>query len=190
MHKELLGVAVATAFVSGCGTVSKPLEPITEDVPANAGHLASSDGMIVKSGSGNCVRSGNWSEQTMIDICERIVREPTPAPVVEKAAEPEPVVATAPAVEQQVIDIEKEPILETVLLNSRALFGLDADKLSDKGSKAMKNLIAKLGDYEAIEKIEIIGHTDSTGSDDYNMQLSEAPGGHNIGFCSRFLQRC
>lgn len=164
MQKRLLTVALSSAFMSGCGTVTKNAEPVQGDVKSNAGYLADASGNVIKSGYGGCLYNGSWSEADTINVCEGI-EEPAPTPVV--AAEPPKQEVAEPVAEEQA------PVIETVVLNSRAFFGLDADTLSAKGDKAMQNLISKLGDFSKIEKIEIIGHTDDQGSEAYNQQLSE-----------------
>lgn len=166
MQKRLLSVALATTFLGGCGTVAKESTPILGDITSNKGHVSDSSGNVIKSGQGECVYNGNWSKDSMINICEGITDkkvETLPVPVAEVAEEPE---TTA-------VEAEKAPIVETVVLNSRALFSTNADALSEKGDQLMRNLIAKLGEFSEIEKVEIIGHTDDRGSDEYNQILSE-----------------
>ncbi|MDO6459208.1 OmpA family protein [Granulosicoccaceae sp. 1_MG-2023] len=167
MQKRLLTAAVSAAFLGGCGTLSTDSinQPVEGDIPATAGYLADGNGNVVKSGTGGCVHSGTFGDDNMINVCEGIAEE-TPEPVVEKA----PPVMTKPV---PAPEVKKQPIVETVVLNSRALFATDADALSAKGDQAMRNLIAKLGDYSSIEKVEIIGHTDSRGAESYNQALSE-----------------
>ena len=171
MQKRFLTVALSTAFASGCGTLAKEATtPLPDDIQSNGGHLSDSFGHVVQSGSGGCVYNGTWSDEDAINVCEGIEEE-----VAEKATPPAPVIAAEAekTPEPAQPEVEKAPIVETVVLNSRALFSSDADALSAKGDKAMQKLIAKLGDFTKIEKVEIIGHTDATGSDTYNKSLSE-----------------
>ena len=170
MQKRLLTLALSSAFISGCGTMAKQTAPVMGDVKSNQGHLSDARGFIVKSGSGECIYNGGWREADMINVCEGIEEK-----VADVAEEPEPAqtTTTATVAEPAKVEAEKAPIIETVVLNSRALFSTNADALSAKGDQALKNLIAKLGDYSAIEKVEIIGHTDDRGSDEYNKLLSE-----------------
>ncbi|HBR98058.1 MAG TPA: hypothetical protein DD979_11865, partial [Gammaproteobacteria bacterium] len=139
------------------------------DVEANSGHLRDSNGNVVLSGTGQCVYNGSWSEADAINVCEGIdetIAEATPpAPVVA------PIVNKLP--ETTAAEVEPAPVIETVVLKSRALFSTDADSLSVKGDKAMQRLIAKLGDFSKIEKVEIVGYTDAKGSETYNLGLSK-----------------
>ncbi len=173
MQNRLLTVALSAAFASGCGgSITKDRAAVLGDVKSNGGHLANAAGNIIKSGSGGCIRSGQWKEADLINICEGI-EEKTAAttPAVEK--KPEPVVEATSEPETVVAEPDSEPVIETVVLNSRALFGTNAFELSDKGNQAMRNLVSKLGEYTEIEKIEIVGYTDSTGTEQYNQVLSE-----------------
>lgn len=165
MQKRLLSVALTTAFLGGCGTVAKESTPILGDIKSNKGHVSDSSGNVIKSGNGECVYNGNWSKDSIINVCEGI-----------EDKEMEPVAAPKPVEEPEAAPVEAEektPVVETVILNSRALFSTDADALSEKGDQLMRNLIAKLGDFSQIEKVEIVGHTDDRGSEEYNLVLSE-----------------
>ncbi len=164
MQKRLLSVALTTAFLSGCGTVAKESTPVPGDIKSNKGHVSDSSGNVIKSGQGECVYNGNWSKDSIINACEGIMDDKM-EPVAEAAPVEEP--KSAP------VEAEKAPVVETVILNSRALFSTDADALSEKGDQLMRNLIAKLGDFTEIEKVEIVGHTDDRGSEEYNQTLSE-----------------
>lgn len=171
MQKRLLTVALSTAFASGCGTMAKEATtPLSGDIKSNRGHLSDAQGNIVLSGAGGCIYNSSWTKADAINVCEGIEEK-----VAEKVVPPAPVIA--PIVEKTPetteAEVEKAPVIETVVLNSRALFSIDADSLSSKGDKAMQKLIAKLGDFSKIEKVEIIGHTDGTGTNEYNKVLSE-----------------
>jgi outer membrane protein OmpA-like peptidoglycan-associated protein len=51
------------------------------------------------------------------------------------------------------------------------LFKFDSDELSDTASDDLNNIVEVLGEFEN-RKIRVIGHTDSTGPEDYNLSLS------------------
>lgn len=81
----------------------------------------------------------------------------------EPVAEPEPVVITRPAPPQ---------VLERVSLSAGALFDLDKSDLKPEGIRALDELASRIKDNAAISQINVIGHTDSQGSDEYNQKLS------------------
>jgi len=88
---------------------------------------------------------------------ESIVAEP----VVEA---PAPVIAAEPAC---------KPTVETITIQSEALFGFDNYTIKGKNNQVLDDLAAKIKDYDDIEFILVTGHTDKIGTDAYNQKLSE-----------------
>ncbi len=76
--------------------------------------------------------------------------------------------------EQSLKDAEIERIGEGIAIkfDSGILFGFDSDALQANGRTNLTNLATSLKQYPDTE-ILIVGHTDSVGSDSYNMGLSE-----------------
>ena len=62
-------------------------------------------------------------------------------------------------------------LYETVLSDDRVRFGFDSSELSDEARMMLDDLAADLRQRNENVYIEIQGHTDSTGSDDYNLDL-------------------
>ena len=62
-------------------------------------------------------------------------------------------------------------LYETVLSDDRVRFGFDSSELSDEARVMLDDLAADLRQRNENVYIEIQGHTDSTGSDDYNLDL-------------------
>ena len=62
-------------------------------------------------------------------------------------------------------------LYETVLSDDRVRFGFDSSELSDEARVMLDDLAADLRQRDENVYIEIQGHTDSTGSDDYNLDL-------------------
>lgn len=114
-----------------------------------------SSSSVVRDGSGNCLRTGSWRKEGMIVECGA---EPAPEPVVE--AEPEPMPTPAP-----------KPVMTTVNLSASALFDLNSDEIKPEGKAELDALAANMGSMN-VERVDIAGHTDSSGSADYNKQLS------------------
>jgi outer membrane protein OmpA-like peptidoglycan-associated protein len=55
---------------------------------------------------------------------------------------------------------------------SGLLYDFDSDRIKPTAAQNLKTLAASLGKYPNTDVL-IVGHTDATGSDDYNMALSE-----------------
>lgn len=68
---------------------------------------------------------------------------------------------------------EGKLLFETVLSDDKVKFGFDRADLGDEARHALAAFAAQLKEANESVFIEIQGHTDGTGSDDYNMKLGE-----------------
>jgi len=125
-------------------------------IEAGAGYVVTGDGLAVKSGDGDCVLGSDYSDDVAIDACLGI--EATP----EKVEAPKP--APTPA---------KSKVVSTRDISGAALFALNSSELSETGLAAIQDVIREVAQFQGVTEIEIIGHTDSTGAEDYNQALSE-----------------
>lgn len=64
-------------------------------------------------------------------------------------------------------------LYETVLSSDRFRFAVDRSELSDEARAALDEFASQLKAENANVFVEIQGHTDATGSEDYNMTLGE-----------------
>ena len=119
-------------------------------------------GVAIKTGLGDCLRLGSWSEDGQSNGCEGV--EDAPAPEPEPKAEAEPAPEPAP--------VKKEPIVTTATLGGEALFDSNSADLNGASESALADLLAQLEKFQEISAIDITGHTDSRGSDEYNQGLS------------------
>jgi len=124
---------------------------------AGAGNLGDSAKHIVTDGSGNCVRTSSWSKNTAVKACDP---ELFPEPVAEVVAPP-PVAPAPPPV-----------AYETVTLSAGALFDFDSASLKAEGKQQLDDVASKITSNGKVESVSIVGHTDSTGPESYNQQLS------------------
>ncbi|NND92721.1 MAG: OmpA family protein [Granulosicoccus sp.] len=134
----------------------------TIEIPAGNGGYANSGGNALKTGLGDCVKIGLYSDEQQVDACAGI--EPTP-----EVAEVEPAPEAAPAPEP----VKKEPIVTTATLGGEALFDNNSAELTAASEQALADLVSQLEKFQEISSIEVVGHTDSTGEADYNQGLSE-----------------
>jgi len=124
---------------------------------ANDSYVGDSSGQNVMDSSGDCVRTSSWKVEDMTVECGA---EP-PAPEV--------------IVEEEVIVVPPPVVMyEKTTMSTSALFDFDSDVLKEEGKVALHalgdDIKAKSG---KVVDIDIIGHTDSTGPEDYNQGLSE-----------------
>ncbi|MEN8130367.1 MAG: OmpA family protein [Pseudomonadota bacterium] len=109
----------------------------------------------VRNSQGECVVTGTWKDGGLNSGCD-------PGPTV--------------ALDAQVEVIEGAPsgLVSTVVIPAAALFPFDNAEFSEEGKKAIEEYRRKLGPEltEAYAGV-IIGHTDSTGDPNYNLDLSK-----------------
>ncbi len=153
--KLVIGAAVGV-FLAACGTGGSS----TGGIEATSSYVGAK-GNIVGTGSGGCLHSSGWSEDDAIGACEG--NEAATQPVAQTVAK-KPATAAAPVA---------APAAEKVLLVGRTMFQFDSDLLSTEGSNEMRKLSAMLRSYKDVKKVEVVGHTDSNGSEAYNQALSE-----------------
>jgi len=117
------------------------------------GYVENTQGNIVRSGSGECVHTGYWkSEMANIVGCDGVTLD----------------------AQVEVIQGAPTGLVGAIVIPEAALFAFDSAELTDEGKAAIdehrKELRPEIATaYAGI----IIGHTDSTGSAEYNLGLSK-----------------
>ena len=139
-----LGLILATAFVQACATSNQSADATGK----KSGYVASSQEFL-KSAQNQCVRTTSWTSNTNVVECQSSAPTPAPAPKPEA-------IGTA-----------------LVSFKARALFEFDSYELTNEGRQQLDQLTSKLNRQDEITGIDIVGHTDSRGSDSYNLTLSE-----------------
>ena len=156
MHKIKGNLTLATllaALVAAPGLASAASE-------RSCGYAYDSAGKVVRDSAGDCVRGGFWSPAKAIAECDPVLVK-KPEPVAEPAPAPVPQPVAKPA-----------PKFKTVSLGAGALFDLNSDTIKPEGRAELDALVADIRKLSNVERIEIAGHTDSTGNAEYNRQLS------------------
>jgi OOP family OmpA-OmpF porin len=115
----------------------------------NTGYVIDTRGTVVKSGFGECWRTGYWTPAMAIAECD-------PGLVKSAAAKP---AAAAPA-------------KETIVVHGDGLFDFNKATIKPEGKKRLDEALARFKDKK-LEKIDITGHTDRFGSAKYNEKLSQ-----------------
>jgi OOP family OmpA-OmpF porin len=122
---------------------------------ANNSYVGDSSGKNVRDSSGDCVRTSSWKVEDMTVECGA---EP-PAPEVKAVTPPPP---PPPVV-----------MYEKTTLSTTALFDFDKSTLKEAGKVSLRELGDDIKSKGAkVVDIDVVGHTDSTGPEDYNMGLS------------------
>lgn len=131
------------------------------------GYVVDAQGKVVKSGSGECLRSAQFTAALATEECDPDLipkkAEPTPPPVVQPAPTPAPAPTPMPA-----------PVMETrkVTLEADTYFDFGKSTLKPAGKSRIDAEVAKLNG-KTLNGAVAIGHTDSIGTDAYNQKLSE-----------------
>ncbi len=141
------------------------------------GYAQSSNGQVVLSGFGTCVRAGHWAPQHAAEPCDRITVaqvEPPPAPVA-AAPEPklEPAPAPAPAPAPLAAPEPPRPVIQRITLSSDVLFEFDKAELRETGKQKLDEIVSATKDAR-VEEVLAIGYADPIGSEQYNEKLSAA----------------
>ena len=160
---------VLSAAVAVAGGVPKDMGPGMGHSGSMKTHtdayVLDAKGQIVRDSSNNCVRTSAWTPALAVPECDR------------NASAAKTVRTTKPSI--AVIEKRKPSTAKddsqfvTVSLQAGALFDVDKSSIKQRGKEKLNLLARKLKETITTEKIEIAGHTDSTGSDKYNQRLSE-----------------
>jgi OOP family OmpA-OmpF porin len=144
LNPFLNGVVIPAALATGV------TQALAEEAP---GYIESSQGNILRSGSGDCVHTGYWKPgMATIVGCDGVTLD---APV-------------------EVIEGAPTGLVGAIVIPEAALFAFDKAELTEEGKKAIETYRKELRPEiaEAYAGI-IIGHTDSTGNAEYNLGLSK-----------------
>ena len=132
--------------------------PLTASAQSKQGFWTQGGDAVWKNASGQCWRAGYWTPAMAIQECDPdlMPKKATPPPPPPPAAKP----AAKPA-----------PVAEKVTLAADVLFDFDKAVLKNEGKAKLDDLAAKVKAIN-LEVIIAIGHTDSIGTDAYNLKLS------------------
>ncbi|OGA24605.1 MAG: hypothetical protein A3H34_01255 [Betaproteobacteria bacterium RIFCSPLOWO2_02_FULL_67_19] len=128
-----------------------------------------SNNTVWKSGTGLCWRAGYWTPAMAIAECDPdLMPKPAPKPVAVPPPPPAPAPVAAPPP-------KPAPAKPRVLrVTSTELFDFDKSVLTPAArAKLDAEVVAKLGEFATIQFVNVNGHTDRLGSQQYNQKLSE-----------------
>lgn len=151
MNKSTLGslMAVLAAYA-----MAADIAVAHEGGKANEAYVGDSSKHYILDSSGNCVRTSSWSKETATKECNP---ELFPEVVEAPPAPPPP----------------PQPVYEKVTISATALFDFNKASLKPEGKSALHDLDERIKAKGAqVVDIDVIGHTDSVGPEEYNMGLS------------------
>ncbi|MBX2882857.1 MAG: OmpA family protein [Granulosicoccus sp.] len=172
MNRNFGTLGTFAALLLGTSTAIAQTEALPGDIEIPSGSLGyvNVGGQAVRTGLGECLKLDNFDEESMVNACEGI------DDAAAKSADGEGDADADGASESETVAAEpvaKEPIVTTTTVSGEALFESDSADLSAASEQALAELVAQLERYQEISSIEITGHTDATGEEGYNQELSE-----------------
>lgn len=125
--------------------------------------------LVWRNGSSElCWRNNYWTPATAHPDCDGAIK-PLPPVAAAPAPAPEPAPAPAPAPPAPVV-AAPAPVM-TMTLQAGTLFDFDKSVIKPAGKAALDGLVADMVKVD-VETIIAVGHTDATGTDNYNRSLS------------------
>jgi len=138
---------------------------------ASSGYAQDSAGKVVTSGFGECVQTSEWSKNLSTAECDPALAARLKA---EKLAAEEAARRSAElAALERAAPPPAPPALVRLSDKRNVMFEFNSAKLTPAADTELTRLLGKLDEFKDVEKIEIVGHTDSTGPESYNQTLSE-----------------
>lgn len=148
-NQTYIGGIVASIFA---GLLFTGIATAHEAGEAGAGYVGDSSGHYITDSSGDCVRTGSWTAEDMTVDCgaEPVQAAPPPAP-------------PAPAA----------PVYETATISATTLFDFDKSDLKPAGKAELDTVVSRIrGKGAEVIDVNVVGHTDSIGTEEYNQALS------------------
>jgi len=145
--KTVLGVAASSALMTGIAMAH-------EGGAANQAYVGDSSKHYITDSAGRCVYTSSWTKELATKECNpELFPEVAEAP----AAPPPPPM----------------PVYEKHTVSATALFDFDKAVLKPAGKEAIHGIDEEIKSSKAkVIDINVVGHTDSVGTEEYNQQLS------------------
>jgi OOP family OmpA-OmpF porin len=171
MKRTLRNLAILLALFSMSALV------LAADKAPKKGYLTDTENGVVKSNFGLCWHTGFWTPADAIEGCDGMLKKaaiplvtplPAPAPAPYVDTSPGPIADTAAPAPVAAIAV---PSSEKITFEADTFFDFDKSVLKPAGKTKLDDLASKLQGID-IEVVVATGHTDSIGSDAYNIKLS------------------
>jgi len=151
MKRLLTTIIVASAGVASAQTINN----------------WTASGTPVKNSTNLCWRNASWTPATAHPDCDGAIKA-APAPVA-----PAPAPAAAPAAPRVTVTIEApQPLVIKQSFSTDTLFDFDRAVIRPEGRAKLDALALQIGQI-TLEVVIATGHTDSVGTEAYNIKLGE-----------------
>lgn len=157
-----LGLVLAACAFAASAQVSDIAAPTS-----HSAYLQDSRGIIARSGSGLCWRTGYWTPADAIAGCDGELVPPVVKPTAPTIVPPPLAAPAQPVPVRQRCDF-------SVTLQGEEAFDFNRTTLTKAAQQRLaQDVIPRLGACGKIETIRVTGHTDHLGLPEYNRKLSE-----------------
>ena len=147
----------------GCGLISMAVF-----ASGNPGYLNDKSGSVVTDSAGDCVKTGGWTSKLGTPACDAALAARLEA---ERLAA-ENALAAAKLAQLESPAASKKPLLVRLSDERNVMFEFNSASLNPSASNELVRVLNKIDEFDSIDSIEIIGHTDSSGPEQYNQALS------------------
>jgi OOP family OmpA-OmpF porin len=147
----------------------------SSDKSNRAAYLTDTAGNAVRGSTGECWRAGIWTPALANLVgCDGVMAKALPVNSPAEAPEDLATSDAAPEVlpEQAIASTSAQEPSEKISFDTEALFDFDKSNLKFEGKQRLDVLASRLMDGVVLVVVAL-GHTDSKGSQAYNLQLSE-----------------
>jgi len=96
---------------------------------------------------------------------------PPPAAPVEPVAEAEPAPEPEPAPAEDPSDVHIEG--DHLVIDQKIHFATDSDEILEDSTEILDHIAQALANHTELSTVHVVGHTDSTGDDAHNLDLSQ-----------------
>lgn len=167
------------AAATGATATPATAQPVARAAPGYVGSGVGND--VVRSGFGQCVRSGFWTPAMAAEPCDSIARAELPPPPVAAAPPPEPAPAPAPQAQPAPAPAPAplaapeppRPVIQKFSLSADVLFEFDKAQLRESGKHKLDE-VADAAKDARVEEVVALGYADPIGNEKYNEKLSAA----------------
>lgn len=185
MQKSITASVLSAAFLVGCagmnGAETASNTACDAGLDAQDGYVGAKSGKVIMSGSKGIVHTGDWSEDKIFAPCEGGESKTAEIDLDAKKAAEEAAAAEAALAEEAAAaaaalaaaEQHKEPVSKPIKIEARVLFSTSNTELSASGISAIEQLVQAIEELSEVNRVVVIGHTDSKGSEAYNQKASE-----------------